>query len=142
MNSRLKKSSGGSRLDAIKIFFCFLFGLVALRLFQIQVIEHSKYTFAADSQHWGQYDIPAVRGDVYTADNYLLAGTQNYYLLYAEPQKTTDQSKLAVDLADYFSKIKFADLVQQSSDTTETPEALKEKLRSKYYELLTKKLLW
>jgi cell division protein FtsI (penicillin-binding protein 3) len=142
MNSRLRKTPRDTALDTIKIFFCFAFGVVVLRLFQIQVIEHSKYTFAANAQHWGQYDIPAMRGDIYTADSHLLAGTQSYYLLYGEPQKVKDASKLALDLADYFSKIKHQELVSQSSSSAESVEAIKEKLRAKYFDLLSKESLW
>lgn len=142
MNSRVRKTPRDTRLDVVRIFFGFLFGVVVIRLFQIQVIEHSKYLFAANDQHWGQYDIPAMRGDIFTADNYLLAGTQNYYLFYGEPQKVNDATKLASDLADFFSKIKHAELVQQSSDSAESVEAIKEKLRARYFESLSKESLW
>ncbi len=142
MNSRLKKAPRDVAIEVIKIFFCFAFGIVVLRLFQIQVIEHAKYAFAANDQHWGQYEIPAMRGDIYTSDSHLLAGTQSYYLLYGDPQKTKDASKLALDLAEYFSKIKHWELVQESSDSAESIEAIKEKLRAKYFELLSKDLLW
>jgi cell division protein FtsI/penicillin-binding protein 2 len=151
MNSSVKKSTRTFRgaltkdalkLDGIRIFFCIAFGAVILRLFQIQVIEHSKYTFAADAQHWGQYDIPAMRGDIFTSDGNLLAGTQNYYLMYGEPQKVTDPLKLSLDLADYFSKIKFQEITAQSSDSAENVDTIKERLRKHYFEMLSKESLW
>lgn len=142
MTGRSSNFAHDFRFTLITSLFAIAFSLVILRLFQIQVLEHAKYALVARDQHWGQYDLPAIRGDIFSADDYLLAGTQNYYLLYGEPQKIQDKVKLASDLADYFSKIKYEALVSQSSDTAKTQDDLKNELDAQYSQALSKSLLW
>ena len=50
------------------IFFCFLFGVLALRLFQLQVIKHSEYDGRLNRQHTRSTSVRANRGDIYAVD--------------------------------------------------------------------------
>ncbi len=142
MISRTKKVPNESRISLLKSFFIFAFVLLILQLFKIQVLDHQQYAFAAKQQHWGQFEIPAYRGEVYSADKHLLAGTQNYYLLYGEPHLVEDSQKTAITLADYFSQIKYDELVRETSSTQHDSIKIKNDLISRYHQELTKDGLW
>lgn len=74
------------------LFIVFISGLavVIVRLFVIQVIDHSKYTAAAFNQHFVSQEILAPRGEIKSSDNYLLASNLTKYLVYGEPKKITN----------------------------------------------------
>lgn len=70
------------RFNLIKYLFC-LFCLIAItRLFQIQVINASKYKAQAREQQWQGYELSAKRGTIYTSDNYPVASQITSYQLF------------------------------------------------------------
>ena len=75
------------RLGLLFSLISFLFVFVLVRLFQIQVLEHQKYTVLAEKQHGVSYDLPAARGKIYSRDGFPLVSNRPSYLLYAEPPK-------------------------------------------------------
>lgn len=115
-------------------FFLFLFSLVIVKLFIIQVIFHEKNQTLAEKQYVSFIEIPSQRGNIRTADGYLIAGTQDKYMLYAEPKNVLDKNKLVNDLAKEIS----------SAETTESKkqEVLFKEYFTKYSNLLNSNLLW
>jgi stage V sporulation protein D (sporulation-specific penicillin-binding protein) len=85
-----RKSTSSPRIKIIFIGFIFLFTLVFLRLFQLQVLQHKTYTTAAEGQYWKLQALNPRRGTIYSSDGYVLAGTSDHYLVYGEPQKIAD----------------------------------------------------
>jgi cell division protein FtsI/penicillin-binding protein 2 len=74
---------------AILILGLVAFGVVlALRLFYLQVWQHSMYLAEATSEHTHKYDIPARRGELYVHDGdgrSPVALNQQLNILYADP---------------------------------------------------------
>jgi cell division protein FtsI (penicillin-binding protein 3) len=79
------------------IFFCL--GAVLFSLFRVQVLEHSDYVKASQSQSTSTANIPAPRGKIYAHDKdgelYPLAISQWRYQLQVSPRQVKDKSKLA-----------------------------------------------
>ena len=101
ISSRTKHSN----LESFRIYmvlgaFLFVFFLADLRLFQIQVLDHSKYKSMAQQQYSDTYAIPAKRGNILSFDGHVLAGTQTHYLMYGEPKVVEDPYKTSHDLSD------------------------------------------
>lgn len=65
------------------IFFTFV--LISFRLFQIQILNFSRYKSLAREQHWDMHTLPARRGTILTNDNYPVAFSAPYYYLYTQP---------------------------------------------------------
>lgn len=136
-----------SRLNFILVGFFLLFIFVDLRLFKIQVLEHALYATQAQNQYGELQVIPARRGNIVSSDGYILAGTRNNYLLYAEPKKLTDVYKTAHELSLIVADLKIkkfmatpeatstADLAKYQAELTFT-------LYTKYLENLKLNLLW
>lgn len=114
----------------------YLIGLVlfAWRLFSIQILKHGEYTAIAQDQYWNLSVIPAQRGDIISEDNYVLAGTQTYYILYIEPKKVANPHEVSHILADSLT-----DIYLRGS---EEEERLKEqdKVYKLYYDKILKNL--
>ena len=127
-------------------FFSVFFVVSLIKLFFIQVVDHGKYEIAAKDQHIGSTDVPAQRGNIYSSDTYLLAGTETYYLMFGEPKKISDKDALAEKLAKYTASQPYAvDAIESSPSASlvsaTIAEREKEKL-SKYQGLLNQDLFW
>lgn len=70
--------------------FTLLFALLVGRLFQIQIIQHTKYSAQAAEQYGEVKLIPAKRGVIKTADGFDLATTAPAYLISANPRVIED----------------------------------------------------
>ena len=118
MSPRNKKKGFKNDWRMRFVFLGFLLSFLSLifRLFQIQILDHKKYRARAEGQYLDQSDIPAKRGNIYSADGYLLAGARSNYLLFAEPKKIEDPEKTASDLAKLLSDIRFGDGYEAGSD--------------------------
>lgn len=103
---RARQSFSNFRLNVLLVTFLGLFFVVDLRLFQIQILGHSKYEQQAQQQYWDAAVIPAKRGDILSSDGFVLAGTQSKYLLFAEPKRIDDKYKLAHDAAATLSNLR------------------------------------
>lgn len=79
-----------NRLKLVQYGILFFLGIVILRLFQIQVLNHAKYKAQARDQHWSVQTIPVRRGDIQTVDGFPIATTTSFYTLYVEPNKIND----------------------------------------------------
>lgn len=76
----------------------FLFGvIIIIRLFNLQVLQHSFYTTLASEKQEVYKDLIPQRGSIYTREKgklYPLVTNRDYYLAYAEPVKIDDAGKI------------------------------------------------
>ena len=118
------------RINSLLILFLSLLIIITCRLFQLQVLEHSKFTALAAKQHWGSAEIPAARGRVLSSDGFPLVENQIAYLVYGEPPNVEDVETTAKKLAEIFwvENPKFEirsskQILNSKSQTTKTEEA-------------------
>ncbi len=156
MGPRRKKIGlkGDWRTRVVLFAFLFSFLFLIFRLFQIQILDHKKYRAKAEDQYLDQSDIPAKRGNIYSSDGYVLAGARSNYLLFAEPKKIKDPDKIAKDLAELLSDIRFRDeseVVDSSNagveeENVKTKSHTKEEMYEKYFNdfktSISKDLFW
>lgn len=88
----------------LALFLLALVGGLALRLVQLQTLEHSRYAGIARSQHWGENRIPAERGSLYVRDlasgsTFPVAISDERTLIYAVPAQIKDHEAAARRLA-------------------------------------------
>jgi cell division protein FtsI/penicillin-binding protein 2 len=130
------------RLNVIFYSFALLFLVAELRLFQIQILSHNKYSVIAEEQYRDFRTLLPKRGNIMTSDKYILAGNQIFYLLFAEPKNIQDPYKFSNDLATVLADLKFN---SQKTIDGQTP-ATKEDLFSNYYDgifkAVSKDLYW
>jgi stage V sporulation protein D (sporulation-specific penicillin-binding protein) len=108
--------------------------LFIFRLFFIQVVDHARYRAMAQEQYWNLQDLPARRGDILSADGFLLATTQNHYLMYAEPQRMDVKDRTAKDLAELIISIRYPE--------EENKEELLEEHVIRYTNIFNSSLFW
>ena len=89
-----------SRLRFLKLLFGFLYLLLIVQLFNLQVLKFRNYKVLADLQHFRESPVPAKRGSILSQDNAPLVVNKAYYLLFAEVNKVSDTIKTAKKLAD------------------------------------------
>ncbi len=70
------------RYNLIVYWVGFLLIVICIRLFQIQVINSSKYKAQAREQQWSGYTLQAKRGTIYTNDDYPIATNKVAYTMY------------------------------------------------------------
>ena len=98
MKSRFPKNFDELRIKVIFYAFALVCGVFVLRLFQIQLLQHKKYSVMAQDQYLSYASLPAKRGVIYSADGFPLAATQVAYLLYVEPKKSINPEVDAYNL--------------------------------------------
>jgi cell division protein FtsI (penicillin-binding protein 3) len=116
-----------TRIKIINFGFLAAALILTAKLFYIQVYKHEKYRTLAEGQHWIIQEIPAERGTIYSKDGAVLASNQDYYLLYAEPQRIEKKYEVADTLAQLLSEKDFGTY---------------EELFAKYSKFLERELLW
>lgn len=79
-------------------FFIFLFSIIFLRLFYLQVVESKYYSDVLIWQHYTQSLLKAKRGDIYAVDKswnkVKLTTSTDLYTLYVDPKFVNDKAKL------------------------------------------------
>ena len=110
MVSRKKARQENPRLNFLIIVYGLIIVVFLARLFTIQVLRHGMYTAQAQNQYWNLSVIPAKRGDIISADDFVLAGTQTHYLMYIEPKKVEEPQKAAHELADLLTSLRLVEL--------------------------------
>ena len=79
------------------------FGL-SMRLFQVQILDGSKYREQGFMQAQAQIPIPAVRGNIYDRNNKPLTRNIIKYSFATYPTKISDPKTLANRMSDYFGR--------------------------------------
>ncbi len=131
------------RTNAVFLFFLFAFSFVIFRLFNIQVLDHLRYRALAEDQYSDQSTIPAKRGDILSSDGYVLAGTKNHYLLFAEPLKIKDPYQMANDLAEIMVESRFEEQKENNdTDLKITKEEMFDEYFKEIHKSLSLELMW
>jgi cell division protein FtsI/penicillin-binding protein 2 len=94
MDLELQKGSRSKILAAIVLGIMAVF---VIRLFYLQIIQHSYYVKLANSEQLKRLDIPAKRGLIYALDGQTpvpLVMNQTVYTVFADPTVTTDNNKI------------------------------------------------
>ncbi|MFC1700205.1 peptidoglycan D,D-transpeptidase FtsI family protein [Patescibacteria group bacterium] len=138
---RKKRTSSDIRLNLVFVGFLLFFIVILARLFQVQVLNHDRYSALAQEQYWDLSIIPAKRGDILSSDGHVLAGTQTYYLMYAEPQKIENSHKLANDLANLLTDMRF-EIDPEDEAPAESKSQMALELFESMYNQLSLDLLW
>lgn len=91
------------RLDYLKYVLVVLGVFLAIRLVDLQVLQHSSFAAQAASEHTHKFEIPAQRGEIYTrnSDGSLspLAVNETLETLYADPRYVGDKPQVAQKIA-------------------------------------------
>lgn len=94
-----------ARMLAVKIFLLAVFGIVALRLVQIQVIESAKYQETARRQNSASVPLPALRGIIMDRQGRTLIANSTLVSFGADPRMVGDSAVLvARKFAEVFQK--------------------------------------
>jgi cell division protein FtsI/penicillin-binding protein 2 len=94
MKLKLQKGSRSKILAAIIIS---LMAIFVVRLFYLQIIQHSYYVGLANKEQIKRLTIPAKRGIIYALDGQTpvpLVMNQTVFIVFADPQMTVDNDKI------------------------------------------------
>lgn len=87
----------GSRSRILAGFLLAIMTVFVVRLFYLQIIQHDYYSSVADNEQIKRLTIPAKRGLIYAMDGgkpIQLVLNETVYTVFADPQTTTDDSKI------------------------------------------------
>ena len=116
------------------MLFIFLLALVIIvRLFTLQVLQHSFYTVMATETHEVYKNLFPERGSIYTKEKgelYPLVTNHEYYLVYAEPSKIESPKKIVDSLTSILGleEEEWKDLLNRLSKTDDPYEPIKHKV--------------
>ncbi len=106
------------RLRLLQIVLLVLFAVVALRLFQIQVLESQSYREIARKQYQAKIDLPASRGTLSDRNGTLLASNSLFVSFAADPKLAAeDVQTIAATFSRVFKKPKSYYLNKLQSDS-------------------------
>ena len=91
-----------SRILIVISFTIFSWIGLSFRLFQVQVIDGSKYRELGFKQAQAQISIPSVRGNIYDRSSKPLTRNIIKYSFATYPAKVRNKTKLANNLSNYF----------------------------------------
>ncbi len=92
-----------SREQIVKFGVLLLFAIILARLFQIQVLNVSRYRAQAREQHWSENIIPAKRGAIYTSDGYPVVMSLTNYYPHIETSQFKNEKQYEKFLSPYYS---------------------------------------
>lgn len=84
------------RINWIKIFFLLFFLAISIRLFYWQAIRVEFLQAQAESQHFTNVKLAAIRGKIFFSDGTLLASSNPAYLLYGLPKVIAEDQKVSL----------------------------------------------
>ena len=89
------------KIVAIFVGFLVILGIIVIRLFDLQVLDHARYTKMALDQQVFLANIPADRGTIYDCNLRPLAMTRPAYQVFADPEMIADPRLTAAELAGF-----------------------------------------
>jgi len=120
------KNSYNLRIFLLMLLLAIFMGLIALRLFSLQIINHARYQVLAENQHRLNTTITPTRGQIYLTPQaantqpLLVATNLSQNMVYAIPKEVVDKSGAAEKLAPILS-IPVADLIAKLASPTYVP---------------------
>lgn len=119
---KIRGDASLERLPYLRLGLVFVFVVIIVRLFVLQVLSHDFYSGLASGQRDLFSKLSPTRGDIYVRDTgkdelYPVATNAIFYVLYAEPRKITDPKSVArrlapiigIDESDLFKKLDLPD---------------------------------
>jgi len=143
-----KKESGvNSRMQFLVTAIFLLFGIIFLRLCQLQIIKHGFYSALAQGQHELYTQIVPQRGEIYLKDDssggqYSVAVNKEMHLVYAVP-RSIDTAKRA-DIARRLSEklgMGYDEVMEKLSKPDDPYEVIKKKVENAVAEEIEKEEL-
>lgn len=114
----MTKGQAGARPAALFVFIALVSGIFFFKLFQLQILEHTRLASAAEEQSTAQTTRPAQRGQIFATDRdgkrYTLAVSDWRYQLQISPRQVKNKRKLlellradipSLDIEDVLKKI-------------------------------------
>lgn len=132
-----------NRVRILAMGIAFLAGMVVLRLFYLQVIQHSDFVARAEDQHMGRYKVAADRGEIYLKDGsglYPVAVNKEYPMAFVAPKEVTDREGVARGIAESLG-LSYDDVLAKVSKDNDPFEVLKKKISSEEEQKLVEKKL-
>lgn len=114
---------------------------MVLRLWYWQVLNYDFLTARAEGQRLIKKEIENSRGNILFADGSVLASTQPYFLLFAQPKVLKDPDAISRKLADILFEFEKKKSVKKYEDETKEKERLFQ-IRENIYDKLKKDLFW
>lgn len=104
------------RYNLIIYWVGFLLLIICFRLFQIQVINSSRYKAQAREQQWHGYKLQSKRGTIYTNDEYPVATNKVAYTMYLNTTLLDEDQDIYIELKDIIPNLdkKYSDSVVNS----------------------------
>ncbi|MFH1504073.1 MAG: penicillin-binding protein 2 [Candidatus Omnitrophota bacterium] len=87
------------RVISVYCFFVFLFIILALKIFYLQVFKSSFFQSLADNQHYRLLRLEGKRGSIFDCQGRILARGLNYYSIFADPKLIENPLETAKILA-------------------------------------------
>ncbi len=99
------RSAGRGRSQTIRrglLLGCFLLAgaAIVVRSVRLQVLEHERWTAAAEDQHREQIELPARRGSIFDRNGVPLALSHEMYQVSVAPRELRDRESAAIRLAE------------------------------------------
>lgn len=104
----------GSRTRTLAIITFVLITVFIVRLFQLQILDHGYYAAQARAEQTKQWELPAVRGEIYAMDGNTpkkIVLNQTVYKLWVDPSVVTETTKVL----DEIEKVAGGDMVENAS---------------------------
>ncbi|HYF04592.1 MAG TPA: penicillin-binding protein 2 [Patescibacteria group bacterium] len=114
------------------VFLLSAFGIILYRLYILQIIKHTEYVKAAESQYTAQAKLPATRGEIRVTDRfsdgyYQIAVSVKRSLAFANPRAIVDSEQFAEILSPALG-IPKTELVEKIKDKNRAYVPLKKRL--------------
>ena len=134
MVSRRKQygTDPSTKITALRVLVVIIVGVIAMRLFFLQVMRHSFYQEVAAKEHYGYTELPARRGEIFIQDyasgeTVRVATNVTLDTLYADPTLIKDPKIVADRIAPLIFNLeterqKDEQRVQQEIKRAQTPE--------------------
>ena len=102
--SKVFPKKGFDRLAIVSMAFFVLFGIIMIRLFHLQVLQHRVYAAEAQGQRELTQELLPHRGQIYWKDGstgqvYTAATNRLFWQLYAVPKDITNPQRVSHDLS-------------------------------------------
>ena len=111
--------SSRRRIVFVAFLLLLLFAAVAARLFNLQVVQYSRYSTLARENHVRLQLVPPPRGRIYSSDNVLLAGNlpSHDLMLYGEYLDEATRRHIATVLREILPQLDLMELVRKHAES-------------------------
>lgn len=132
-----------ARLYIIMVIFFFMGGILAYRLFTLQILRHDQYSAQAEKLHQVEKEIRPARGSIFVKEKdqiFPVVYNEDYYLVYSDPRKIQDTKKFIDAIAPVLGleEDEWKDVLRRISNVSDPYEPIKRKVSKEKTEALKK----